>query len=101
MPQGEVILAKKERAKNTNAKTAFELRDRDSDEVESEPEEDEDAGLNPKKAAKRAQKSEQAEKRKLKKELKYAFAAHRGAMVQKDVKQIGEMKNGVSVKKIY
>jgi protein LTV1 len=102
MPQGEIILAKKEKAKATNAKTAFEMKAQDSEEVESEEmDEDEACALNPKKVAKKAQKAEQAEKRKLKKELKQAFKLHNGEMTQKDVKQIGELKNGVSVKKIY
>ena len=53
------------------------------------------------KANKKAQKAQQRENRKLKKQLKNAFSQQSSIQAKKDVTEVGGIRQGVSVKKIY
>jgi hydroxymethylpyrimidine pyrophosphatase-like HAD family hydrolase len=56
---------------------------------------------NSKAAKKKMLKEEKREKRKLKKELKQAFKDQNGKLVKSATAEIGQLRAGVSVKKIY
>jgi len=63
---------------------------------------DDSKPLDPRKVAKKALKEERRERRKQKKELKVAFKTTLGKISrQQVVKTAGEIRPGVSIKKIY
>ena len=63
---------------------------------------DEEKGGNESKAARKKQmKQEKREKRKLKKELKIAFQSQNSKLVKQTTAELGALRAGVSVKKIY
>lgn len=80
---------------NNRPFTVVEIKEQEIEEAETLDEK------TAKKNVKKAQKAEKREKRKLKKELKIAFnTQHQRAHTQATT-DVGEIKTGVSVKKIY
>ena len=102
IPIAEEIEKEKKKKVRSEA-TAFEedsqTEEEDDDEIVQENPEDKE--LNPRKLAKKAVKAERREKRKQKKELKMAFKTQIGKYNQQQtVKTAGEVRPGVSVRKI-
>ena len=86
--------------KKLDAQDAF-VEDSSSDDEEVVEEDDKDEKeLNPRKAAKKLQKAEQREKRVQKKELKAAFKTQSCKLVKQQTAKTGQIRPGVSVKKI-
>ena len=95
--------AKKEVKAKPAANKAFEEESESSSEAE-EPDKDDgdpEKELNPRKAAKKLMKAEKRERRKQKKELKVAFKNHTVKLKKQGTVTAGEIRPGVSVKKIY
>ena len=68
----------------------------------SSSEDDQEAADAPDKAARKKQlKQEKRDKRRLKKELKLAFKSQNGKLVKATTAELGQLRVGVSVKKIY
>ena len=97
VPIAEVIENKKVQ-KPTSDKLFEEDTDSAGEEIEEDPE---SKDLNPRKLAKKQMKAERREKRKQKKELKMAFKnQHAIIKDMQTVKTAGEIRPGVSVRKI-
>ena len=101
IPIAEEIEVKKKKKKKA-AKNAYE-EDTSSEEEEVQEEEGpekEEKELNPRKAHKKLVKAEKKEKRAQKKELKVAFKTQGLKLVKQNTAQTGQIRPGVSVKKI-
>lgn len=114
IPIAEEVEVKKIKGKKSKPVNAFEEDSSSSDAEEmteeqalaaaenSEGDGAEEGNLNPRKAAKKAMKAERREKRAQKKELKVAFKNQIGKYnKQQTVTTAGEIRPGVSVRKIY
>ena len=73
----------------------------DNEEAEAEIEVEGDDTVLDKKAQKKLVKAQQAEKRKMKKQLKQAFTDQSLIQYAKSITEVGGIRQGVSVKKIY
>jgi len=93
----EVTVVKEGRKKKASAAQGPLIEaDESSSENEAGGEESKD-----KAARKKQLKQEKREKRKLKKELKIAFQSQNGKLVKQTTAELGQLRAGVSVKKIY
>lgn len=80
----------------------YEARTQQQDDIESEDDKSEgEHDEEDKKKRKKQVKQEKREKRKLKKELKLAFKSQNTKLAKAATTEIGALKTGVSVKKIY
>lgn len=108
IPIAEEVKPKKKQQKEKTSMAFEEDSEKSEDSEYEEPESEEkeiaeelDKEVNPRKAAKKALKAERREKRKQKKELKVAFKNQIGKVSkQQVVKTAGEIRPGVSVRKI-
>ena len=100
IPVAEEIELKKDNKRKDKSK-AFEEQSSDEEENPEGEDSEEIQEVNPRKAAKKLMKAERRERRKQKKELKLAFKTHQTKMQkQQTVTHAGEIRPGVSVRKI-